>query len=76
MEHFKRHNFKKLKVWQMGIDIAKDILNITDTFSVSEKYELKSQIDIIENMYPPKTLIKWKQKSKDFKKQQCHFKIN
>ncbi|WP_293889674.1 four helix bundle protein [Flavobacterium sp.] len=45
MEDFKRHNFKKLKVWQMGMDIAKAILDITDTFPISEKYGLKSQMD-------------------------------
>ena len=42
---FKRHNFKKLKIWQMSIELAKTILDITDTFPVSEKYGLKSQMD-------------------------------
>ena len=45
MENFKRHNFKKLKIWQMGMDLAKAILDLTDTFPVSEKYGLKSQMD-------------------------------
>ncbi|WP_264558974.1 four helix bundle protein [Flavobacterium sp. N2270] len=45
MSEFKRHNFKKLKIWQMGIDLSKVVLDITDTFPVSEKYGLKSQMD-------------------------------
>lgn len=42
---FKRHNFKKLKIWQMAMDIAKLILDITDTFPAHEKFSLKNQID-------------------------------
>ena len=45
MEDFKRNNFKKLKIWQMGMDLAKLILDLTDTFPISEKYGLKSQMD-------------------------------
>jgi four helix bundle protein len=45
MEDFKRHNFKKLKVWQMGMDLAKLIFDLTDTFPISEKFGLKSQMD-------------------------------
>jgi four helix bundle protein len=45
MSEFKRHNFKKLKIWQMAMEIAKLILDTTDTFPVSEKFGLKSQMD-------------------------------
>ena len=45
MSEFKRHNFKKLKIWQIGLDLAKTILDITDTFPISEKFGLKSQMD-------------------------------
>ena len=45
MSEFKRHNFKKLKIWQIGLDLAKTILNLTDTFPISEKFGLKSQMD-------------------------------
>ena len=45
MSEFKRHNFKNLKIWQMGMDLAKIILDITDTFPASEKFGLKSQMD-------------------------------
>ena len=30
MSEFKRHNFKKLKIWQMGMEIAKLILDLTN----------------------------------------------
>jgi four helix bundle protein len=52
MEDFKRHNFKKLKIWQMGMDLVKAILDITDTFPVSEKYGLKSQMDRCSILVP------------------------
>lgn len=45
MNDFKRHNFKKLKIWQMGLDIAKAVLVLTDTFPSFEKFGLKSQMD-------------------------------
>ena len=45
MAEFKRHNFKKLKVWQMALEIAKVVLDITDTFPSHEKFGLKSQMD-------------------------------
>ncbi len=45
MTEFKRHNFKKLKIWLMAMEIAKDILDITDTFPSQEKFGLKNQID-------------------------------
>lgn len=45
MNDFKRHNFKKLKIWQMGMELTKFTLDLTDTFPAYEKYGLKSQID-------------------------------
>jgi len=45
MSEFKRHNFKKLKIWQMGMELAKQILDITDTYPSSEKFDLKNQMD-------------------------------
>ncbi|WP_326985066.1 four helix bundle protein [Chryseobacterium sp. MYb264] len=45
MNDFKRHNFKKLKIWQMGMEISRHTLDLTDTFPTYEKYGLKSQID-------------------------------
>lgn len=45
MNTHKRHNFKKMKIWQSGMDIAKMILDITETFPSHEKFGLKSQMD-------------------------------
>ena len=45
MNDFKRHNFKKLKIWQMGLELSKLTLDLTDTFPTYEKYGLKSQMD-------------------------------
>ena len=45
MSEFRRHNFKKMKIWQSGMEIAKITLNLTDTFPSHEKFGLKSQMD-------------------------------
>ncbi len=45
MNEFKRHNFKKLKIWQMAMELSKLTLDLTDTFPIYEKYGLKSQMD-------------------------------
>lgn len=45
MTDFKRHNFKKLKIWQMAMEIAKIVLDVTDAFPSHEKFGLKSQMD-------------------------------
>ena len=45
MTEFKRHNFKKLKIWHMGLQIAKDIFNLTSTFPIEEKFGLISQMN-------------------------------
>jgi four helix bundle protein len=45
MDNFKRHNFKKLKIWQMGMELAKIIFELTKTFPISEKYGLISQMN-------------------------------
>ena len=45
MNNFKRHNFKKLKIWQMGMELSKFTLDLTYTFPAYEKYGLKSQMN-------------------------------
>jgi len=45
MNDFKRHNFKKLKVWQMSMEIAKMIFELTSNFPSIEKYGLISQMN-------------------------------
>jgi len=45
MTEFKRHNFKKMKIWISAMEIAKNTLDMTDTFPVHEKFGLKNQMD-------------------------------
>ncbi len=40
----KRHNYKNLKIWQLGIQIANDISDVLLEFPKHEKYDLSSQI--------------------------------
>jgi four helix bundle protein len=37
-------DFKKLEIWQRGVDVAKDIYLLTATFPAREKFDLCSQI--------------------------------
>ena len=39
-----RHNYKNLKVWQLGIEIANDISDILLVFPKHEIYDLSSQL--------------------------------
>ncbi|WP_396155711.1 four helix bundle protein [Flavobacterium macrobrachii] len=39
-----RHNYKNLKVWQLGIEIAHDISDILLEFPKHERYDLSSQM--------------------------------
>ena len=45
MSEFKRHNFKKMKIWQLAMEITKTVFDITDSFPVHEKFGLKNQMD-------------------------------
>jgi four helix bundle protein len=38
-------NFKELKVWQKGMEIAVSCYQLTDSFPLSEKYNITSQIN-------------------------------
>ncbi len=44
MDSKKRHNYKNLKILQLGIQIANDISDILLEFPKHEKYDLSSQI--------------------------------
>lgn len=39
-----RHNYKNLKIWQLGIEITNDISDILIDFPKHERYDLSSQI--------------------------------
>ena len=44
MNDFKRHNFKKLKIWQMSMELSKTIFELTSNFPSSEKFGLITQM--------------------------------
>ena len=39
-----RHNYKNLKIWQIGIQIANDVSDILLTFPKDERFDLSSQL--------------------------------
>lgn len=39
-----RHNYKNLKIWQMGLEIAYDVSDLLVEFPKHEKYDLSSQM--------------------------------
>jgi len=45
MSEFKRHNFKKLKIWLMAMELAKEIFKLSSIFPSSEKFGLASQMN-------------------------------
>ena len=44
MSTIKRHNYKNLKIWQLGIEIVNDVFIIIGGFPNEEKFGLASQI--------------------------------
>ena len=40
----KRHNYKKLKIWKLGLEISKDVSDILTDFPKHERFDLCSQI--------------------------------
>ena len=44
MKFRRRHNYKNLKIWKLGLDIANDISDILQDFPKHEKYDLSSQL--------------------------------
>ena len=44
MDKRKRHNYKNLKIWKIGIEIVDDVYSILDEFPKDERYGLISQI--------------------------------
>ena len=41
----KRHNYKNLKIWLLGLEIANDISDILMKFPQHERYDLSSQMN-------------------------------
>ncbi|SDB23579.1 four helix bundle protein [Flavobacteriaceae bacterium MAR_2010_188] len=44
MAERKRHNYKNLKIWQLGLEIANDISDMLINFPRYEQYNLSSQM--------------------------------
>ncbi|WP_299556168.1 four helix bundle protein [Seonamhaeicola sp.] len=40
----KRHNYKNLKIWQLGLEIANDVSDLLVDFPRHERFDLSSQI--------------------------------
>lgn len=40
----KRHNYKNLKIWKLGLEITEDVFEIILEFPNHEKFDLRSQI--------------------------------
>jgi four helix bundle protein len=40
----RRHNYKNLKIWQSGIEIANEISDVLISFPKHERYDLSSQL--------------------------------
>ena len=45
MEKLKRHNYKNLKIWSLGIEIVDEVFKVTSDFPKEEKFGLISQIN-------------------------------
>ena len=44
MSNRKRHNYKNLKIWNLGIEIVDDVYKLIESFPKDEKFGLISQI--------------------------------
>ncbi len=44
MSFRKRHNYKNLKIWQLGLEITNNISDVLQEFPNHEKFDLSSQL--------------------------------
>jgi len=44
MSSKKRHNYKNLKIWKLGLEIANDVSDLLENFPKHEVYDLSSQL--------------------------------
>lgn len=44
MSNRQRHNYKNLKIWKLGLDIANEVSDLLVNFPTHEKYDLSSQL--------------------------------
>jgi four helix bundle protein len=69
MNDFKRHNFKKLKIWQMSMELSKTIFELTSNFPSSEKFGLITQMQRCSVSMPSNIAEGSSRTNKSF----CHF---
>lgn len=50
----KRHNYKNLKIWKLGIEIVDDVYTIISEFPKDEKFGITSQISRCSIFIPSK----------------------
>jgi len=48
----KRHNYKKLKIWKIGIEIADEVYELLEKLPRSEMHGLKSQMSRASSSIP------------------------
>jgi len=44
MSSRKRHNYKNLKIWKLGLDIVNDVFDMIIEFPKHERFDLSSQM--------------------------------
>src|SRR5690606_35782259 len=52
MNFRKRHNYKNLKIWQLGLEIANDISDILEELPKHEKFDLSNQMSLCSISMP------------------------
>ena len=44
MSSRQKHNYKNMKIWKLGLDIANEVSDLLVNFPTHEKYDLSSQL--------------------------------
>ena len=63
----KRHNYKNLKIWLLGLEIANDISDLLLNFPNHERYDLSSQISRCSVSMPSNIAERSSRTDKSFK---------
>jgi four helix bundle protein len=48
----RRHNYKNLKIWKLGLEISNDISDLLQSYPSHEKYDLSSQMNRCSILIP------------------------
>ncbi|WP_421812240.1 four helix bundle protein [Flagellimonas sp.] len=63
----KRYNYKNLKIWSLGLEIANDISDLLLNFPTHERYDLSSQISRCSVSMPSNIAEGFSRTDKSFK---------